>query len=309
MKSVAVSKIVGKLPVVRSTLYTAPKYHIGSPIENRLGLQVLRVLSKKVSRSLRRGNVSSAVESHVRILEEDGFLVLPNFLAPEQFNSVVTEFEAASIAAPLEPYQGVANAKLFRRQVPVADAPELFPVIKSTFQMNAALDQIVSAIIRRPVTTPPDVLLDTYHCVNGSGEDNDIENILHADLHVPTIKMFFYLSRTDESNGAFVYAKSSHRLTVARLLHEYEMSVRQAKLNRGQSVEPQLLERRSKLVRNIVRPEHRRRMKIEETQLCVEANTLVIVNNMGFHRRGEFRPGQTRKALLINYRNAEPVIG
>ena len=309
MRSAAVSNIVERLPVLRSTLHTAPKYHVGSPIENRLGLQVFRVLSKKVTRSLRQRDVSAEAEPHVRALEKDGFLVLPNFLEPELFKAITNEFDAASVAAPLKPYQGVDNAKLHRRQVLVADTPELFPVIKATFQRNAMLDQIVSAIIRRPVTSAPNILLDTYQCVKGSGEDNDIENILHADLHVPTIKMFFYLSRTDESNGAFVYARRSHRLTVARLLHEYEMSVRQAKLNRGIAIDPELLERRSKLVRNIIRPEHRRRMKIEETQLCVDANTLVIVNNMGFHRRGEFSPDRTRKAVLINYRNAEPAIG
>jgi hypothetical protein len=278
-------------------------------MENRLGLQVFRVLSKKVSRSLRRRHVSGEAELHVRALEKDGFVVLPNFLAPGQFEAIVSEFDEASVAAPLKPYQGAANAKLYRRQILVPDATELFPVIRSTFQKNAMLDQIVSAIIRRAVTSPPNILLDTYQGANESGEDNDIENILHADLHVPTIKMFFYLSRTDESNGAFEYAKQSHRLKIARLMHEYEMSVRQAKLKRGLAIEPELLERRSQLVRNIIRPEDRRRMKIEETQLCVDANTLVIVNNMGFHRRGEFMPGRTRKAVLINYRNAEPAIG
>jgi hypothetical protein len=29
---------------------------------------------------------------------------------------------------------------------------------------------------------------------------------------------------------------------------------------------------------------------------------------MGFHRRGEFTCGEPREALLINYRNLEPVL-
>lgn len=309
MKSISVHRIAQTLPVVRSALYSAPKYHIGSTIENRLGLQVLRVLSKTVGRSLRRGYVSRDLESQIRTIERDGFLLLPDFLEPERFEAVVNEFEAANSGVPLEPYQGVENAKLYRRQLRVADTPELFPVIRTTFQRNAKLDGIVSGIIRRPITAPPEVLLDTYACLNRNGVDNDIENILHADLHVPTIKMFFYLSKTDESNGAFIYAKGSQKLTVARLRHEYEMSVRQAKLSRGLAVAPELLETRGSLVRNVIDPEHRRRMKIEESQLCVEANTLVIVNNMGFHRRGQFNSDRPRKALLINYRNAEPVIG
>ena len=309
MKSVAVRKVVGRLPVVRSTLYSAPKYHIGSVLENRLGVQVLRVLSKALSRSLRGGYISSDVGSHVRALEKDGFLVLPNFLEPKRFKAIADEFDAANAGVPLEAYQGIENAKLYRRQLRIADSPELYPAIRATFQRNEKLDQIVSGIIRRKVANPPEVLLDTYVRTNADGVDNDIENILHADLHIPTIKMFFYLSKTDESNGAFVYARGSQKLSIARLRHEYELSVRQAKLNRGLPIAPELLERRSSLVRNIIDPEHRRRMKVAETQLCVEANTLVIVNNMGFHRRGEFTSDRPRKALLINYRNAEPVIG
>jgi len=44
---------------------------------------------------------------------------------------------------------------------------------------------------------------------------------------------------------------------------------------------------------------------LAETQICVKPNTLVIANNMGFHRRGEFTCDTPRKALLINFRNSE----
>lgn len=308
MKAMAVREFAGKLPIVRSALRSTPKYHVGSLVENRLGLQVFRTLSKGFTRSLRKGRVSSDIEPLVRVLERDGILVLPSFLEADRFRAIVDEFNAANAETELEPYQRAENARLYRNQLHVTDSPELFPVTRSAFQRNELLDRIVSSVIRRPVTTAPEILLDTYQCSNPDGEDNDIENILHADLHVPTIKMFFYLSRTDESNGAFVYAKGSHRLTWARLVHEYEMSVRQAKLARGLQVEQHLLERRSSLVRNIISPEHRRRMKIAESQVCVEANTLVIANNMGFHRRGEFNSARPRKALLINYRNAEPAL-
>jgi hypothetical protein len=148
-------------------------------------------------------------------------------------------------------------------------------------------------------------LLDTYQAMNEHGIDNDIENILHADLHVPTVKMFFYLSKTDEKNGAFVYAKGSHKLTLARLLHEYELSIREAKLKQGKKVSDSLLARRAAQVRNIIKPANLRRMKIVETQICVPPNTLVVANNMGFHRLGEFHGDESRRALLINYRKEE----
>ena len=305
MTSIALRNIAKRIPVVRGAMYSTPQYHVGSVLENRLGLQIFRVLSKRVSRALRSPKISEEALPMVRTLERDGILVIPDFLDPALFDKVRLEFESASATVPPAAYKDREDARLFRKQLRLADSPENFPVIRSTFQCNALLDEIASAVIRRPITRRPEVLLDTYQCMARDREDNDIENILHADLHVPTIKMFFYLTDTNATNGAFVYAKGSHKLSLARLRHEYDLSVREAKLDRGLKVDPQLVERRSSEVRNIISPASRLRMKVSETQACVAANTLVIANNMGFHRRGVFTSDRPRKALLINYRNAE----
>jgi hypothetical protein len=58
-------------------------------------------------------------------------------------------------------------------------------------------------------------------------------------------------------------------------------------------------------VRNIIDPSRWRAMGAEETQFLVRANSLVIANNMGFHRRGQFSEGKPRKAILVNYRYLE----
>jgi hypothetical protein len=308
MNSLALRDIARRLPILRSALHSAPQYHVGSVLENRLGLQVLRVVSKQLGRSFRSDRSSEEIRPFAEALERDGIVILPDFLEENKFEAVVSEFDEASAAVPLAAYKNAASARLHRKQIKVSDSPDDFPVIHSVFRQNRLLDGIVSAAIRRPVTKRPEILLDTYQCLDRDLEDNDIENILHADLHVPTIKMFFYLTDTNEENGAFVYAKGSHKLSFARLRHEYDLSVREAKLDRQMPVEPALLERRASEARNIIRPEHRRRMKVVETQVCVKANTLVIANNMGFHRRGEFSSDRPRKALRINYRKAEPAI-
>ncbi len=79
--------------------------------------------------------------------------------------------------------------------------------IRKHFQENRLLNQLASAITRRRVSEKPGVFLDIYQNVDENGIDNDVENILHADLHTATVKMFFYLNEVDEGNGAFVYAK------------------------------------------------------------------------------------------------------
>lgn len=299
-------QFVRNLPVIRSRNYTTAPYHIGSVTENRLGLQVFRVVGKHLVRRLRRTHLTEDIKPSVEILERDGVLVLENFLPPEIFEKVRAEFEEANKNIALAPYKNAADAKLYRTQLSLAKLPESFPSITKSFQENDLLNRITAAILRRPITKKPDVLLDTYQNLNGAGADNDIENILHADLHFPTVKMFFYLNEVNETNGAFVFVKGSHKLTAARLVHEYELSVREAKLFCGQPISESLLGRRSTQIRNIISPENERRLNVSETQVCVKPNTLVIANNMGFHRRGEFTGSEPRQALLVNYRNAEP---
>ena len=299
-------KFVRNLPVVRSRNFTTAPYHIGSVTENRLGLQVFRVIGKHLIRRLRRTHLTEDIKSSVEILERNGVIVLENFLKPEIFETVRAEFEEANKNIALAPYKNADNAKLYRTQLSLAKLSDSFPAITTNFRENDLLNRITAAVLRRPITKKPDVLLDTYQNLNDAGADNDIENILHADLHFPTVKMFFYLNEVNETNGAFVYVKGSHQLTAARLVHEYELSVREAKLCGGQPIPERLLGRRSTQIRNIISPENERRMNVSETQICVKPNTLVIANNMGFHRRGEFTGSEPRKALLVNYRNAEP---
>lgn len=296
-----------RLPLVRSFNQNSPPYHIGSIVENRLGLQVARTIGKSIARGWRGKFTSAGIENYARVLERDGVLVIENFLADEEFRAVCAEFEKANEGIPLAPYKNAENAKLYRAQLDVTgEAAQRFPAIEKTFQENDLLKRIAEFVVRRPLTQKPDIMLDTYQNLNDAGVDNDIENILHADLHIPTVKMFFYLNEVNEKNGAFIYAKGSHKLTFARLAHEYEMSVREAKLKCGKAIPESLTDRRAAQIRNIIAPANRRKMKIVETQIRVKPNTLVVANNMGFHRRGEFRAGsEPRKALLVNYRKAE----
>ncbi len=298
-------KLIKNIPFVRGFTYATPPYHIGSVTENRIGLQLFRTTSKYALWKLRGRQMSEEIKSHIRTLERDGVLVIEDFLPQNQFEDIRREFEKANENIDLAPYKGDRNSKLFRTQLSVAESPEKFTSIIKHFQKNEMLKKIASAVIRRKIEKDPDIRLDTYQNLNEAGFDNDIENILHADLHTSTVKMFFYLNEVNETNGAFIYAKGSHKLTIERLKYEYELSIRQAKMKKGLKIQDALLSRRGKEVRNIIAPTQLSNMGVAETQVCVKPNTLVIANNMGFHRRGEFSCGTPRKALLINFRNSE----
>ena len=285
--------------------HSGPKYHVGSVIENKAGSQVLRVLSKHFLWRIRTGTHGSEISEFARRLDRDGVLVIENFLSGDDFEAVCNEYESVMKTYELGPYKGVDGGRLYRTQVPLGGNSVKLVSIEKHFQNNNFLNSIASFVIRRKIRKKPEIFLDRYKSVTDVGVDNDIENILHSDLHTPTVKMFFYLNHVTEENGAFVYAKGSHRLSFARLRHEYDLSIREAKLKAGLPVANYLLETRANETRNIVDPNSYKRMGLVETSITANPNTLVVANNMGFHRRGEFAVGKERKALLINYRNAE----
>lgn len=294
-----------KLPVFRAYIHNSIPYHVGSVWGNQLGLQVFRTASQYLLFKARPRSVHADISECVKAIETNGIATIENFLEPSHFAEVRAEFDDSFKELELRPYKNATDAKLHRTQITLAQATHGSSKILEYFQRNDRLNRIASAIVRRKISRPPDVHLDWYQGDNAAMTDNDVENILHADLHTTTIKMFFYLEDVDETNGAFVYAKGSHRLTLNRLRHEYELSVRQAKLRKGMPVDASLLETRGNEVRNVIHPRHRQLMEVKETQMCVRANTLVIANNMGFHRRGEFLSDRPRKSVQINYRFLE----
>lgn len=297
--------IIGGLPVIRSRQLISPPYHIGGVLENRLGLQVLRVLGKSAVRAIRpRVNAGDAAPI-VKEVEENGIAVIENFLSADEFEAVREEFERANDGLEFLPYKNIEGGKLYRRQITVANNAN-FNGIRRFFQTNPFLMQAAAGILRKKVNVPS-ITLDTYRLMNPDGFDNDIENVLHADLHTTTVKMFFYLDEVSADNGAFVFVRGSHKVSLSRLIHEYDLSVRQAKLKAGLRVPEELLAHRKGESRNIIRPSVLGRNGLHETQFVLRPNTLVIANNMGFHRRGEFSRDQPRKSILVNFRNSERV--
>lgn len=302
-------QFIKNLPLVRGYVHDTVAYHVGTAWENRLGLQIFRTLSQYLQFKIRRRRLDGEIRDFVASLDRDGIVVIENFLERSQFEAVRKEFDQAFEEIDLKPYKNVQDAKLSRAQISVSESRAKFINISALFEQNDRLNRIASAAVRRKFKGIPKVHLDLYQSADRDGVDNDVENILHADLHTATVKMFFYVNEVDESNGAFVYAKTSHRCTAARLLHEYELGVRQARLKKNLPIESSLVCLRGKEIRNIIHPKHREKMRITETQISVKPNTLVIANNMGFHRRGEFTSDKPRKSVQVNFRYLERPFG
>ncbi|MCM3874383.1 MAG: phytanoyl-CoA dioxygenase family protein [Pyrinomonadaceae bacterium] len=251
---------------------------------------------------MRPGLVDSGVRDYIKRLDQDGVLVINDFLSEDEFRRVRGEYRSIKPKMTFNAFRGVDDGKLQVASIALNGTDEN-PAISTYLRDNALILKIAASAMRREVNTVPPISLYAYRKISDAAPDNDLENVLHADLHTPTIKAFYYLNDVDESNGAFVYVKGSHRISLKRIAHEYQISVRTARLNRGDTLPTSWLAVRGPNKRVAVSQEYAR--TLVETSICGKANTLVIANNMGFHRRGNFANGNTREMALINFRRYE----
>lgn len=282
-------------------LCQTPAYYMGNSIANRMGLQVARTIEKNLAYSLRPYGLNSQVKSFVETLNRDGILVIPNWLKPEQFEQLQQE-----ILAHQTPQLGwkshLGDDNLVWSGSSVIPEDNRYPLVKQYLQQNFLILQIVAAAVRRKIKHYPNTHIQFLRNEDPTNKNIDPQNVLHADLHYPTVKVSFFLDDHAQNNGTFVYAYGSHKITPARLIHEYQKSNKIAKYRQSKS--PDIAKYFDRGM-PILSPAERRNMNIVETQICAPANTLVIANTCGFHRRGHIQFGQERKEIRLLFRHVE----
>jgi hypothetical protein len=280
-------------------LLTGGAFHEGSVLANRLGLQVARAIAMNRDFSRRSRPVKPELRPYVEAFDRDGALTIENFLPADVFAKVRAEAEAAyEEGAPFKS-EVVEDNSVIEEILKINKALDRFPATWENVAENERLATLMATLARRPELLRLTVAVSYMHKdANAPAPIRLVgSNYIHADTHYPSVKAWLLLDDVDEHNGAFVFAKGSQRLTLARLAYEYDASVRVAKSKREGTL-------RTTIPYGFVRmPTERqlRRMGIRETALGGPPNTLVVASVMGFHRRGEFDEGRWRKQLAITF--------
>ena len=280
------------------TFLTGGGFHEGSVLANRFGLQLARVAAMNLDFARRRPPVAPELRPYVEAFHRDGAISIEDFLPPDVFSQVREEAEAAHQAG-LFKSEVVEDNSVIEESFKVGKAKDRFPVTWKHVAKNGRLAALAAAATHMPEVARLTVEVTYMHKSADAPPPARLAgtNYIHADVHYPSTKSWLLLDDVDEHNGAFVYAKGSQRLTLARLAYEYDASVRVARSKRDGTL-------RTTIPYGLVRQptEHQlRRMGIRETVLGGRANTLVIASVMGFHRRGEFDEGRWRKQLQITF--------
>lgn len=281
-----------------SLLSTTKSFHdpwVGHATLNRLGLHPARIALADAMTHVRRRLAGTYRDTFCRTLCKDGIVVVKEFLPSERFGRVVEEARArvaraehtrplASVGdrgfGPKRDFQGGFDrwdGGTLNRYLSIDEG---IPETRAVAESLARLGGLSMGFSH----DPKKVVI--YQTVHGNDVDNhDLQKDLHRDTFHRAAKLWFFLSDVELEHGPFIYVVGSHRMTRARLGWEYQCAMRSCRLGRADGS-----------------------FRVRETELAelglspprvvsVPANTLVLADVRGLHRRGDARPGAQRLAL------------
>jgi hypothetical protein len=284
------------LPIQLGAVFTWAKSFrtnpfIGSHLLNRLGLHVMRVVVSHGLFRFRLFVLSPLVPAADRQqFLRHGYIVKKNFLPAQQFAALRAE-TAAYRGQIREIVEGdTQTQRLFlthevRRGLPECDRLTRY----------APLDRLLRYTSSK--NRPPFFFVENLKQHAGDEAQADPQKDFHMDTFHPCVKAWVYLDDVSERNGPFVYIPQSHRLTWARIKWEYRESLRA-------SADKESRSNRYWDGSFRISDEDQQRLGLcEPMAMHVPANTLVLANVRGFHRRGDATEPSSRMTIWMQARD------
>ena len=270
-------------PIWILQLFGGAKSFVGNPLLgsatlNGWGLHTTRVRLAHAATQLRWWLLAPLAAAELRQrFRTQGYLVLENYLPLADFERLKVAIETCR-AEVREMRQGDT---LTLRVLLDDDALVALPPCRALLARKEFINLLryCAATLRWPHFY--------VQCIK-HGASHDPQKDLHADTFHPTMKAWLFLSDADVRNGPFTFVPGSQRPTAARLAWEREQSLCAGGGNRYSA----------KGSLRIAEAELARLGLPQAVALSVKANTLVIANTHGFHRRGDAPPGSSRTRNL-----------
>ena len=264
---------------------------LGSPSLNRRGLHLAR---RRIAAGLgerRRRALSRGIPAADRAaFERDGFVMKTDYLDPATFAAFRDEIMGLNVPAR-EALIGDTLTRLI-----ALDEPTLagLPTVKSVLEAKSlrGLMDYVGSFRRRP-----SLYVQTVFSRFCDGE-RDIQSFYHTDTFHPTLKAWFYLQDVEEDAAPFAYVPGSHRTTLRRLAWERRMSLNARDAGDRLTAEGSLRISEEEILRLGYGPPRK---------LPVKANTLIVADTSGIHRRST-TDQQSARVSIWAYRRSNPFL-
>lgn len=259
---------------------------IGSRRLNEKGLHVGRLQLAERMGDWRRKRLSGLVEHEdAESYYRDGFVVRRNALPEDQFQKLKLEVTENRFQAQ-EMWQGhtVTRFTPITRQM-TQDLPEFGAFMNG--KLFQGLLKFVGSWNADPISFIHTVFADPQR-----GE-RDPQTVFHSDTFQPTAKCWYFLEDVEDTEGPFTYVPGSHRLTPARIAWEQRQAI---EVSTGERTMNSLGSFR------IGEEELAELGYSAPVRLAVPANTLVVADTHGFHRRASSDHPTTRLGIYGSLR-------
>lgn len=279
---------------------------VGHPLLNsRVGLHRRRMQLADALCSWRRWLVpargTGLPPAALDTLARDGCLQIADFLPQACFETLRREAESAVARAAGLRAIGRNKRPGYQRKRPfsggfdrfdggtlnrfLAVDPASMPAARH-FATDSRLRACARAVIGLPIDPAN---LEIYLTVHGDETRTpDLQKVLHRDTFFRALKFWYFLRPVSPEDGPFVYVPGSHRLDRTRLSWEQAMA--------------------NEAIASGAMPNQGGSLRIREADLpslglpapvafVCPANTLVVADVLGFHRRGDALAGRQRLGL------------
>lgn len=251
---------------------------IGSRRLNAWGLHRWRVQKSHALTAQRRERLLHWLDGvDAGTFARNGFVVKRNLLPEDQFEALRRE-----VLGHRAPTREMLQGDTVTRHIAVNGAlrqavPALAPLLES--RAWNGLTRYVAGHDQAPMTYVQAVL---SHTRVGAA---DPQTHLHADTFHPTMKAWYFLNDVGDDESPFCYVPGSHRLTPARLQWEHERSLAgAAQADRYAARGSARVDKAELAAMGLGLP----------VRLVVPANTLIVADTFGFHKRARARRPSSR---------------
>ena len=273
---------------------TSPRA-LGSVLLNILGIQFFRVLFFEIAYRVRSLLWSAQTEHDdlINRLKSDGIVTIPNFFSNEDFIQIKDYCQSTTPDEVLGT-NPVRSIKTFSKHLSCNSA-----LIEKKFINNTFLNTVISKVSAHTMRATPRTAfykdeVDKY----GVGKPQcDTQDIAHYDVPYHTFKAALYIEDCFEDNGAFMFAPGSHKITLKRLLFETLYAIKYSRFRK----------KNSRSLLKLTKAE-KKFLGLNIQSMGGKANTLIIFNANGFHRRGDFKKPSNRQVLFVDYRSLDSLL-
>jgi len=273
----------GPLPVIRG-LALAPLWFcqiatsaksfrdnpiLGSSILNAWGLHVSRRRLADAMARLRRAKLAEQIAPQERArFDQLGYFLRHDALDSEHFAALRREIRSARL-----PAREMRQGRTVTRRMGLDDQW----LVRMPATRQVAKDPALRALVHYAASYSGEPTFAVQSILVGAfGGDEDPQTVLHSDTFHPTAKAWLFLDDVGADDGPFAYVPGSNQLTPQRLAWERGQSLTAARSADRMHSEGSFRATEADLVELGLPP---------PVSMTVPANTLIVADTSGFHRR------------------------